>query len=72
MADYDSNRIIRGQVGAQAGAIDAGLRAYMLRVYNYMLVALVVTGLTAYGSLLAHPSRPTRQPPLSNSRTACC
>ena len=49
MADYDSNRIIRGQAGAEAGVIDAGLRAYMLRVYNYMLVALVVTGLTAYG-----------------------
>ena len=47
MADYD-NRIIRGQT-AEAGVIDAGLRAYMLRVYNYMLVALVLTGLTAYG-----------------------
>ena len=48
MADYD-NRIIRGQAGAQAGEIDAGLRAYMLRVYNYMLVGLILTGLTAYG-----------------------
>ncbi|MGA7712604.1 MAG: Bax inhibitor-1/YccA family protein [Rhizomicrobium sp.] len=48
MADYDSNRIIRGQVGAQAGVIDAGLRAYMLRVYNYMLVGLGLTGATAW------------------------
>ena len=47
MADYD-DRMIRGQVD-EAGAIDAGLRAYMLRVYNYMLVGLVLTGLTAYG-----------------------
>ena len=47
MADYD-DRMIRGQA-AEAGAIDAGLRAYMLRVYNYMLVGLVLTGLTAYG-----------------------
>jgi FtsH-binding integral membrane protein len=47
MADFD-NRIIRGQA-AEAGALDAGLRAYMLRVYNYMLVGLVLTGLTAYG-----------------------
>ena len=47
MADFD-NRIIRGQA-AEAGTIDAGLRAYMLRVYNYMLVGLVLTGLTAYG-----------------------
>jgi|WetSurMetagenome_2_1015567.scaffolds.fasta_scaffold102481_2 uncharacterized protein len=47
MAEYDSNRLVRGSV-AEAGAIDAGLRAYMLRVYNYMFLALVVTGLTSY------------------------
>ena len=29
--------------------IDAGLRAYMLGVYNYMTTALAVTGLFAYG-----------------------
>ena len=46
MADYD-NRVLRGQSGAVAG-IDAGLRSYMLRVYNYMLVGLVLTGATAY------------------------
>jgi uncharacterized protein len=47
MADYDSNRIVRGQV-AEAGVIDAGLRAYMLRVYNYMLVGLGLTAGTAW------------------------
>ena len=32
-------------IGAQAdAAIDQGLRAYMLRVYNLMAIALVVTG----------------------------
>jgi len=46
MADYD-NRVLRGQTGAVAG-IDAGLRSYMLRVYNYMLVGLLLTGATAY------------------------
>ena len=46
MADYD-NRVLRGQATV-AGAIDAGLRAYMLRVYNYMLVGLVLTGITAW------------------------
>jgi FtsH-binding integral membrane protein len=45
MPDYD-DRTLRSQ--AEAGVIDAGLRAYMLRVYNYMLVGLVLTGLTAY------------------------
>jgi len=47
MADYD-NRVLRGQAGAQAGLYDAGLRAYMLRVYNYMLVGLSLTGVTAW------------------------
>ena len=46
MADYD-NRVLRGQT-ATAGVIDAGLRAYMLRVYNYMLTGLALTGATAW------------------------
>lgn len=45
MADYD-NRIARG--GTAIGVIDAGLRAHMLRVYNYMLVGLALTGATAW------------------------
>ena len=32
----------------ETGAIDEGLRAYMLRVYNYMAAGLGVTGLTAW------------------------
>ena len=51
MADYN-NPVLRGQTAA-AGVIDEGLRAYMLRVYNYMLVALVLTGLTAYAFFAA-------------------
>src|ERR1700749_2287562 len=46
MAEYD-NRVLRGRADT-AGAVDAGLRSYMLRVYNYMLVGLVLTGLSAY------------------------
>jgi FtsH-binding integral membrane protein len=45
MADYD-NRVIRG--GAVTDQVDAGLRAHMLRIYNYMLVGLALTGLTAW------------------------
>ncbi|HTK79216.1 MAG TPA: Bax inhibitor-1/YccA family protein [Rhizomicrobium sp.] len=41
MADYD-NRVATAQTGV--GVIDAGLRAYMLRVYNYMFAGLVLTG----------------------------
>lgn len=47
MADFD-NRFARGTV-ATAGTVDAGLRAHMLRVYNYMVGALALTGAVAYG-----------------------
>ena len=51
MADYN-NPVLRGQTAA-AGVVDEGLRTYMLRVYNYMLIALVLTGLTAYAFFAA-------------------
>ena len=34
---------------ANAAALDAGLRAYMLRVYNWMASGLLLTGIVAYG-----------------------
>ncbi|MBI2718665.1 MAG: Bax inhibitor-1/YccA family protein [Rhizobiales bacterium] len=40
------------QTSAQV-AIDQGLRAYMLRVYNYMAAGLAITGVTAVGTYLA-------------------
>ncbi len=46
------NRSAQRSVGygqATAEDIDAGLRAYMLGVYNYMTIALAITGLAAYG-----------------------
>ncbi|HWD28880.1 MAG TPA: Bax inhibitor-1/YccA family protein [Rhizomicrobium sp.] len=46
MADYD-NRALRSQATA-SDLIDTGLRAYMLRVYNYMLVGLALTGTAAF------------------------
>lgn len=46
MAEFDRPTIAaRPEAGL---AIDQGLRAYMLRVYNYMGIGLVVTGLVAY------------------------
>jgi FtsH-binding integral membrane protein len=47
MADFD-NRLMRGQA-AVTDTMDAGLRAHMLRVYNYMVGALALTGAVAYG-----------------------
>ncbi len=50
MADYDRSRAYDTQARSRADAfaIDEGLRAYMLRVYNYMGVGLLVTGVVAY------------------------
>jgi len=46
MADYD-NRVLRAP-STTAELYDAGLRAHMLRVYNYMLSGLVLTGISAW------------------------
>ena len=50
MADYQSSRAynVRARSGADAFAIDEGLRSYMIRVYNYMGIGLVLTGVVAY------------------------
>jgi FtsH-binding integral membrane protein len=49
MADNRDNPFGTGSVAGRATGIDidAGLRAYMLRVYNYMALALAVTGIVA-------------------------
>lgn len=38
-----------GRAADSAAVLDAGLRAYMLRVYNWMTSGLLVTGIVAYG-----------------------
>ena len=49
MSDFDRNVAARGGFGAdRAVAIDAGLRAHMIRVYNYMAAAVALTGVVAW------------------------
>jgi len=48
MSDFDRNVAARGFGTARAAAVDAGLRAYMLRVYNYMAVGVALTGVVAW------------------------
>lgn len=48
MSDYDRNVAARGFGAARAEAIDAGLRAYMIRVYNYMAAGVALTGVVAW------------------------
>ena len=50
MSYYDSNRRTPyGRIDV-AAAVDAGLRAYMQRVYSYMAGGLAVTGIVAYAA----------------------
>jgi FtsH-binding integral membrane protein len=51
MANYDNQPVRYGTTaaGGAAVAIDEGLRAHMVRVYNYMAIGLVITGLAALG-----------------------
>ena len=47
MSNYDPNVAIPGAPVDQTFALDAGLRAHMLRVYNYMATGVGLTGLVA-------------------------
>jgi uncharacterized protein len=47
MSDYDRNAAVPGISADGTTTIDAGLRAYMLRVYNYMATGVGLTGLVA-------------------------
>jgi FtsH-binding integral membrane protein len=49
MSDFDRNyaTATRGVGAGRAAVIDAGLRAYMIRVYNYMAIGVALTGVAA-------------------------
>jgi len=49
MSDFDRNvAAARGGYADRAVAIDAGLRAHIIRVYNYMASAVALTGIVAF------------------------
>jgi FtsH-binding integral membrane protein len=49
MSDFDRNYAAASRgIGADRAVIDAGLRAYMIRVYNYMAVGVALTGVVAW------------------------
>jgi hypothetical protein len=56
MSDYERNVAASpfGQAIGRAGsvAVDEGLRAYMLRIYNYMVLGLAITGAAALGTYM--------------------
>jgi FtsH-binding integral membrane protein len=48
MSDFDRNLTARSGYGTDQVAIDAGLRAYMNRVYNYMMAGVALTGIVSW------------------------
>src|SRR5258708_26793115 len=48
MSNYDPNASAPGFSANGATAIDVGLRAFMLRVYNYMAAGVGLTGVAAF------------------------
>lgn len=52
------NREYVTRTQAQAVELDAGLRSYMLKIYNYMAAGLALTGLTAYGVFASAETHP--------------
>src|SRR5579862_9261427 len=48
MSDFDRNIAARSGYRADQIAIDAGLRAYMIRVYNYMMSGVALTGVASW------------------------
>ncbi len=50
MADYQENQVNYGRTTRAGVDYDAGLRSYMLGIYNYMALALAVTGVAALGT----------------------
>ena len=56
MSDLDRNYASpfgRAAGRVDAATVDAGLRSYMLRIYNYMSIGLAITGLAALGVYMA-------------------
>ena len=52
MSDLDRNYASpfgRAAGRIDAATVDAGLRSYMLSIYNYMAIGLAITGLAALG-----------------------
>ena len=59
MADLRNYQTRAAPAGTQAGAaIDEGLRAYMLRVYNLMALGLAITGVAAYATFALAQANP--------------
>jgi len=54
MSDFDRNYAAPARgAGLDRAAVDAGLRAHMIRVYNYMAMGVALTGIVAWVAYVA-------------------
>jgi FtsH-binding integral membrane protein len=58
MAQLQNGYARSGSVVREGAEVDAGLRAYMLRVYNYMSAGVALTGVVAFFTAQAATSNP--------------
>ena len=58
---HDRRWACAATVGVPRAARDAGLRSYMLSVYNYMASGVLLTGIVALGFREQQPDQPDRQ-----------
>jgi len=61
MADYQDKQMNYGSATRSGVQYDEGLRSYMLGIYNYMALALGVTGVTALGTAYLASTNPAFQ-----------
>ena len=61
---FDKNGILNRAKAAQQSTVvmDEGLRAYMLKVYNYMATGILLTGCLLYTSPSPRDMRRSRMP----------
>lgn len=58
MSELRENQVNYGSASRAGVEYDAGLRSYMLGIYNYMALALAVTGIAALGTAYLAQSNP--------------
>jgi len=55
MSEFNTQNNMRTVGSTSSAAYDQGLRSYMLRIYNYMALALALTGVTAFAVASSEP-----------------
>ncbi len=67
MSDYQHRETTAYGSATRARDMDQGLRAYMLRVYNYMMGGVALTGIVAYGIYTMAANNPAMAQVIYNS-----